>query len=260
MNRKKECQYEVRLAKNTAELKLAQTLRYTVFYTELGATPSFEMVQHGRDFDIFDDVCDHLLVIDRMRSNGAICIVGTYRLLRKTVALKHFGFYSQQEYDISSILTYAGEAVELGRSCIAPGNRTGTVMQLLWGGIAEYIARHNIELLFGCASFPGTEVTALKSALSYLYYNHLAPEQLRPCALKSRYVDMRQRTLSGTSSREIINQLPPLIKGYLRAGSFVGDGAVIDRQFNTTDVCLIVETEKLTQRYRRHYQESLSIA
>lgn len=251
MGTSRTARYEVRLAEDEREIWAAQALRYRVFYDEMGALPSREMARLQRDFDNFDDICDHLLVIDHKKSNSAPWIVGTYRMLRKDVAQSNFGFYTEQEFNLGGLLTYPGQTVEVGRSCVESGSRTGIVIQLLWTGIAEYISRHSIQLLFGCASFSGTKSDTLAPALSYLYRNHLAPEGLRPRARDDLYLDMQQDPSDGSVT---MDDLPPLIKGYLRLGAYVGDGAVIDCQFNTTDICIIFETDRLTEKYRRHYQ------
>ncbi len=127
-------------------------------------------------------------------------------------------------------------------------------MQLLWRGIAAYVFLHKIELMFGCASLPGTDPDALALELTYLYYNHLAPASIRPRALPHRYIEMRRLDREEIDARAALNRLPPLIKGYLRLGGFVGDGAVIDPQFNTTDVAVVVQTDLVTDKYYRHYE------
>jgi putative hemolysin len=181
---------EVRMAQSRADIEAAQSLRYQVFYDERGAKPTAEMAAVGRDFDKYDDACDHLLLVDHAATGGNK-VVGTYRLIRRPAAAQCGGFYSTSEYDVSRLLAYPGEILELGRSCIAAEYRTGPVMQLLWRGLSFYIARHNIALMFGCASLPGTDPQALKVPLSYLYHHHLAPLALRAKALPERYVDMK---------------------------------------------------------------------
>jgi putative hemolysin len=257
---------EVRLAETAEEIDAAQALRYRVFYEEMGARPTPEMEACKLDFDDLDDYCDHLLVFDHMRKNKSK-VIGTYRLIRRSAA-KSFGrFYSSDEYDITPLMQYPGEILELGRSCIDAEYRTGQVMQLLWRGLTSYVFRYDIQLMFGCASLPGTDPQALALPLSYLHYHHLAPPGLCPKALPERYVDMRLMPREAfdpnvafdslkVDPRSGANSLPPLIKGYIRVGGFVGDGAVIDMQFNTTDVCIIVKTELITGRYIRHYERS----
>jgi hypothetical protein len=255
---------EVRLASSAEDVDAAQALRYHVFYEEMGAQPTEAMRAKKRDFDAYDDHCDHLLVIDHTRKDKNP-IVGTYRLIRRDAAKACGGFYSASEYDISPILDYPGEVLELGRSCIDAEYRTGQVMQILWRGLSAYIFRYDVGLLFGCASLPGTDIQAHALPLSYLYYHHLAPPGLRPRATPERYVDMRILPREAfdpniafnnmkLDPRSGSNSLPPLIKGYIRVGGFVGDGAVIDTQFNTTDVFVIVKTDLITSRYLRHYE------
>ena len=245
---------EVRLARDEAEIAAAQALRYRVFYQEMGAHPTVEMALAQRDFDDFDAFCDHLLVIDHSRGTGADAVVGTYRLIRREAASRLGRFYSAAEYDVRCIAEYPGAVLELGRSCIDAQARNRPTMQLLWRGIAAYVFDYGIELMFGCASLPGTEPGALAVPLSYLYHHHLAPPALRPRALTDRYLDMNRLQPGTFDPAEALNHLPPLLKGYLRLGGFIGDGAVIDQQFNTTDVCIMVKTDLVTEKYYRHYE------
>jgi len=244
---------EVRLATSGAEIDAAQRLRYEIFYNEMAARPTPEMAARSRDFDAFDDFCDHLLVIDHNRGDGPEGVVGTYRLIVRAAAARAGTFYSASEYDISRLIALPGEILELGRSCVDVAYRTRGTMQLLWRGIAAYVWERKIALMFGCGSLPGTDLQALALPLSYLYHNHLAPADLRPVALPDRYADMRLLPPDRIDKRQALNELPPLIKGYLRLGGFVGDGAVIDHQFNTTDVCIVVKTDLVTEKYYRHY-------
>lgn len=245
---------EVRLAESAAEVAAAQRLRYRVFYEEMLAKPSADMAAQRRDFDMFDGLCDHLLVIDHAAGGGADSVVGTYRLIRRATAARAGSFYSSDEYDISRIEEYPGEVLELGRSCVDIAYRSRGTMQLLWRGIAAYVAHYDIKLLFGCASLPGTDAKALALPLSYLYYHHLAPPALRPVALPHRYIDMAMMEEHAIDPRRGLNEVPPLIKGYLRVGGFVGEGAVVDHQFNTTDVSIVVKTDMITDKYLRHYE------
>jgi len=244
--------FAVRLAETAADIEAAQALRYRVFYERMGARPLPEMARRRRDIDRFDEVCDHLLVLDRSRG-AAAAVVGTYRLIRRSVALRLGGFYSESEYDIAPLIAYPGEILELGRSCVDPAYRPRPVLQLLWSGIAAYVFHYDIALMFGCASLPGTDPEALALPLSYLHHHRLAPPGLRPRALASRYVGMGRRPAAALDPARALAALPPLIKGYLRLGSFVGDGAVVDAQFNTTDVCIVVKTDLVTEKYSRHY-------
>jgi putative hemolysin len=242
---------EVRLAESPAEIEAAQALRYRVFYEEMSARPSPEMARVRRDFDIFDVYCDHLIVVDRGRGDDQV--VATYRLLRRAQAARCGRFYTADEYAIDALLAVPGEVLELGRSCVDARYRNRPTMQLLWRGIAEYVQHYEIELMFGCASLRGTDPKALALPLSYLAHHHLAPEGLRPKALAHRYVDMRILPKAVIDARAAVATLPPLIKGYLRLGGFVGEGAVVDYQFHTTDVCVVVKTDLVTDKYYRHY-------
>jgi putative hemolysin len=246
--------FEVRLAGSRAEIEAAQALRYRVFYEEMQAKPSPETAAIGRDVDAFDEVCDHLLVLDRRRGEGPESIVGTYRLIRRSAAAQMGRFYSSAEYDIQKMIDYPGEVLEAGRSCIAKDARNTATMQMLWRGIALYAYHYDIQVMFGCASFPGTDPSQHAQAMSYLHHHHLAPTEIRVRALASRYVKMDMLERDSYDARKALARVPPLIKGYLRLGGFVGDGAVIDPQFNTTDVFIIVKTELVTEKYIRHYE------
>jgi putative hemolysin len=244
----------LRLAETPAEMEAAQALRYRVFYDEMGARADAQTAAAGRDVDDFDAVADHLLVLDHDIGSGPEAVVGTYRLIRRPGADQLGRFYSAAEYDITPLLSFPGEIMELGRSCVAGQYRTRGTLNLLWRGIAAYVFRHRIDVMFGCASLPGTALDTLALPLSYLYANHLAPPALRPRAVPERYVAMDRLTPARIDMRAALSALPPLIKGYLRLGGFVGDGAVIDEQFNTTDVCIVVKTDLITDKYFRHYE------
>lgn len=249
--------FEVRLAATAAEVDAAQALRYRVFYEEMTAHPTPQMAALRRDFDAFDEVCDHLLVLDRRRGDGPEGIVGTYRLIRRAAAAKIGRFYSSAEYDIQPMIDYPGEVLELGRSCIEKDARNTATMQMLWRGIALYSFHYNIQVMFGCASLPGTDPSQHSLAMSYLHHHHLAPPEIRVRALASRFVDMNVLPPGSYDPRKAMARVPPLIKGYLRLGGYVGDGAVIDHEFDTTDVFIIVKTELVTEKYIRHYERGM---
>ncbi|MBR0673920.1 GNAT family N-acetyltransferase [Neoroseomonas soli] len=236
-----------------AEVDAVQALRYRVFYEEMGARADAETARTRRDRDEFDAVADHLVVVDHDRGEGAESVVGTYRLIRRGAAARLGRWYSAAEYDISRILSFEGEVLECGRSCVDADYRTRGSMQLLWSGIAAYIFKHDVGILFGCASLPGTDLDALADQLTYLAANHLAPETIRPRALPERYVEMMRKDPAAIDVKRTLVDLPPLVKGYLRLGGFVGEGAVLDHQFNTTDVAVVVKTDLITDKYSRHY-------
>jgi len=250
---------EVRLAETEHEVEQAQRLRYTVFYEEMSAIPSPQMRELRRDFDKYDDVCDHLLVVDRDAhdEDGQPLVVGTYRLTRKKDADKVGGFYTSGEFDLSAMLAGLPEdtkSLELGRSCILKSYRArpGT-MQLLWKGLMAYVARFDIDLMFGCASLPGTDVAEMTLPLAYLHHFHPMPEHLRVRAQPGLYVEMNCAPKDAIDEREGIRSLPAMLKGYVRAGCCIGNGAVIDQQFGTTDVFIYFPLSGIDARYKSRF-------
>jgi len=250
---------EVRLAETELEIEQAQRLRYSVFYEEMSAIPSPQMRESGRDFDKFDDVCDHLLVVDRDAhdEDGQPLVVGTYRLTREKDAAKVGGFYTSSEFDLSAMLKGMPrdtKYLELGRSCILKSYRArpGT-MQLLWKGLMAYVARFDIDMMFGCASLPGTNVEDMALPLSYLHHFHPMPAQLQVRARPELFVDMNRMPKEAIEPREAIRSLPAILKGYVRAGCGIGDGAVVDRQFGTTDVFIYFPVSGLDARYKSRF-------
>jgi putative hemolysin len=225
----------------------------------MSAVPSPRMRELGRDFDKYDDVCDHLLVVDRAAhdEDGQPLVVGTYRLTREQDAARAGGFYTAGEYDIAPMLrgTAPGtKFLELGRSCVLKSyrSRSGT-MQLLWKGLMAYVARFDIDLMFGCASLPGIDAAEMALPLSYLHHFHAMPENLSVKAQPGLFVDMNMIPKDQIDAREALRTLPPLLKGYVRAGCCIGDGAVIDRQFGTTDVFIYFPLSGLDARYRSRF-------
>jgi len=250
---------EVRLAETDHEVSQAQRLRYEVFYEEKSAVPSEAMRAARRDFDKYDDVCDHLLVVDRDThdEDGQPLVVGTYRLTREKDAVRAGGFYTAGEFDLGRMLGGMAKGtkyLELGRSCILKSyrSRPGT-MQLLWKGLMAYVARFDIDLMFGCASFPGTEPQALALPLSYLHHFHAMPADLVVTARADLYVPMNHIEAAAIDTREGIRSLPAMLKGYVRAGCCIGDGAVIDTQFDTTDVFIFFPLSGIDARYKSRF-------
>jgi putative hemolysin len=257
---------EARLARDAAEVEAAQRLRYRVFYEEMTATPNAEVHAARRDFDRFDAICDHLLVLDGRLGDGPEAVVGTYRLLRGEVATRHGGFYSETEFDLGALAARRARILELGRACVDARYRTRATMQRLWSGIADYVFTHDVGVMLGCASLPGTDAGALAPALSYLHHRHLAPPELRPRALPALFQRMdllpperfaESDAMAALEARAVVAGLPPLVKGYLRLGGYVGEGAVVDHQFGTTDVCVVVAVDRVTDKYFNHYRRKL---
>lgn len=244
---------QVRLAETWDEIDAALALRYRVFFEEMKARASPGIVLKQRDVDEFDPFCDHLLVLDTALGNGPEAVVGTYRMLRRQGAAKVGRFYSSAEYDIRAIIDHPGEILEMGRSCVDARHRTRMAMQLLWKGVTAYVLANRIDVLFGCASLHGTDPSAMAMPLSFLHHNHLAPPEMRPVALPARYVSMNRLPKEAVDAKAAMRDLPPMIKGYLRLGGVVGEGAVIDYEFNTVDVLVYVDMRHVTEKYRRHY-------
>lgn len=251
---------EVRLARTNAEVRASQALRYEVFYQEMAAQADAATRAWKRDRDRFDAVSDHLLVIDhekqvRRFGRAKPAIVGTYRLIRQDVAMRHGGFYTQDEYDVNALVARHPDLrfLELGRSCVRAPYRHKRTIELLWHGIWSYVRRHNIDAMFGCASLPGTDISTLAEPLSFLHHNALAPEEWRAAAQPDRYTPMDLMPQDEVSAKRGLRSLPPLLKGYLRLGGYVGDGAVIDRQFGTTDVLIILPVATINHRYVSYY-------
>lgn len=240
----------LRLASSEQDRRAVQQLRWQVFYDEMGATPD-ACATIGMDHDPFDEVCDHLMVIDEGR------VVGTYRLLRESVAARHGGFYSAGEFDLRNVLAHGrragGELLELGRSCVLPAYRNSATIALLWRGIAAYIEQHDINLMFGCASFPGTNLEQHRAGLSYLHHHHRAPESIRPVAHAGMQAEIALLGAGSYNPKAALQMLPPLIKAYLRVGAMVGDGAFVDRQFNTVDVSVVMPVELIAERYATRF-------
>jgi putative hemolysin len=254
---------EVRLTRRWRDIKRAQRLRYKVFYEEMSAVPSLRAELRRRDEDPYDAVCDHLLVVDEAAAPanepwGGLRrqrVVGTYRVLRQEVAERTLGFYTQSEYDIAPLVAARSRYnfMELGRSCVLEPYRNKRTVELLWHGLWTYVREHKVDVMIGCASLPGTDPDQHAMALSFLHHNALAPVEWRCRAHSHLHVSMDRLPREKVDAKAALKSLPPLIKGYLRLGAFVGDGAVIDRQFGTTDVLIILPVEKIDPRYFEHF-------
>ncbi|MES0861373.1 GNAT family N-acyltransferase [Ruegeria sp. SCPT10] len=241
--------FTVKLAETEAELCAAQRLRYDVFVSELGGGGDLVDHEAGLEKDRFDPYFDHMLAYD----DGTGEIIGVYRMLPGERAADIGQFYSEDEYDLSVLKNSGRRLLELGRSCLHKDYRGGSAMYHLWNGLAGYVAERQIEVLFGVASFHGTDVAALAQPLAMLHHNHLAPPDLRVRAQSDVFQSMNLVAPQNLDRRTAMVQVPALIKAYLRLGGFVGEGAFIDHNFNTTDVCLILDTARMNERQRRIY-------
>jgi putative hemolysin len=246
--------FVLRLARDDRDLKAAQRLRYEVFVAELGADGP--LVDHDQrlERDDFDAAFDHLLLIDTRRDAAALeDVVGVYRLLPGDRAAATGRFYSESEYDLTPLKRSGRRLLELGRSCVHADHRGGAAMYLLWNGLAEYVLERGIEVLFGAASFHGTDAVALAQPLAYLHHTHLAPTALRVRARPEHFQAMDLLPADKLDRRAAMLGTPALIKAYLRLGGFVGEGAWIDHEFNTTDVCLVMDTARMSDKHRDFY-------
>ncbi len=255
---------EVRLARSAREVRLAQALRYRVFYREMSAQADTAGKLWRRDVDGYDSICDHLLVIDHdpdpaifrgARRRNKPAVVGTYRLLRQDVAEQFGGFYTAGEYEIGDLVERhrPKRFLELGRSCVLKEYRNKRTVELLWAGAWGYVQHHEIDVMIGCASLEGIEPRRLSVPLSFLHHHAAAPEEWRVRALPSRYVPMSRMAPEQIDMRAALSELPPMIKGYLRLGAYIGEGAVVDHQFGTTDVCIVLPVSAINPRYYGHF-------
>jgi putative hemolysin len=253
---------EVRLAQTAAEVRQAQKLRYRVFYQEGSAIPNPGRLFARRDIDGYDTICDHLLVVDHgTRDHSALnrpSVVGTYRLLRQPLAEEYGSFYTTGEFDISSLIARHGnlQFLELGRSCVLAPYRNKRTVELLWHGIHAYILQNRCDVMFGCASLDGTDPKRLALPLSFLHHYAPAPDPWHARALPERYVEMNRVSKEAIDPKAALRALPPLIKGYLRLGAYIGDGAVIDHEFGTIDVLIVLPVSAIKRRYLEHFDLS----
>jgi L-ornithine Nalpha-acyltransferase len=252
----------VRLAASPNDVRAAQRLRYLVFYKELGAAACEATQRIGLDQDRFDDFSDHLLVVQDQAVDGkpdlAVLggtLVGTYRLLRQQVAIQHDGFYTESEFSLAPLLQRHTDLsfLEVGRSCVAEGFRNKPVAELLWQGIWNYVRHHKLDVMLGCASLKGVDVDALADELTFLAHVSPAPQEWKVEALPSRHITMQRKPIAEVNHKAVLKNLPTLVKAYLRLGCYIGEGAVIDHQFNTTDVLIVLPVSAINPRYFTYY-------
>ncbi|MCY0093191.1 GNAT family N-acetyltransferase [Hoeflea ulvae] len=247
---------EVRLAATHSEIEAAQALRYRVFVEEMGAQLPADAMLQKRDFDRVDRYCDHLLVLDTaLTGSTEDQIVGTYRLLRQEVAARHDGFYSQNEFDVMDLVGRSPDKrfLELGRSCVLSTYRIRRTLEALWQGTWAYALGHGIDVMFGCASFPGARPYAHALALSFLNQTAAANDEWNVRAIAGRGLSMDMMPAEAINPRAAIAAMPPLVKGYLRVGAVVSREAVVDTAFRTTDVLVMLPVKQINGRYLNHY-------
>ena len=242
--------FTIKIAESNFEIKKAQSLRYKIFFKEKKIEKKNFKFLLQRDYDFYDKISDHLIIIDNnreIRDN----VIGTYRLLRGNCAKLYRGFYTEQEFDISNLKKNfsSKDILELGRSCVHPQYRSGIILKLLWQGISNYIKMYKIKILMGCASFHGTNPSKFKDEFSLLYKSYRLPEDYDVKSLQSNAISFNKNINHST----ILNKLPPLIKGYLRAGGMVSENFYIDKEFETIDYCVIMLIEKIVSRYQNKF-------
>ena len=242
--------FTIKIAESNFEIKKAQSLRYEIFFKEKKIKKKSFKFLLQRDYDFYDKISDHLIIIDNnreIRDN----VIGTYRLLRGNCAKLYRGFYTEQEFDISNLKKNfsSKDILELGRSCVHPQYRSGIILKLLWQGISNYIKMYKIKILMGCASFHGTNPSKFKDEFSLLYKSYRLPEDYDVKSLQSNEISFNKNINHST----ILNKLPPLIKGYLKAGGMVSENFFIDKEFETIDYCVIMLTEKIVSRYSNKF-------
>ena len=245
--------YSIKLAETKSELKQAQALRYSVFYKEKKAKPTFTKKIIKLDYDKIDKYADHLIVLDKKNTKNKI--VGTYRLIRGDVAKLFGGYYSSSEFNLINITNnYKDKHIlELGRSCVHQDYRNGSIMNLLWKAIAEYVKLYDIKILLGCASFSGIEPTKYSDELSYLRQNFCLPEHLSVESFDKNIYPIYKLKENNSNKLRIFAKLPPLLKGYLRVGGKVSHNFYVDHNFNTIDLCVVVNTSDIDEKYRKKY-------
>lgn len=244
----------VRVATTAEDVRAAQRLRYEVFYQEMGAQPVGDMADLQLDYDAFDPVCTHLLVIDHSMPADKQ-VVGTYRLLLlEDAQAADMGLYIEGEFDLSKLKAKGRRILEVSRSCVIETHRSKSAINLLWKGIAQYVFTNKVDYLVGTPSFNGTDIKAEHDALAYLNAFHQAPEDIRPRALDSGYEALPIMPKESLDQRRAFMKLPPLLKGYLRIGAMIGDGAYIDHQFNTIDVVIVLPIDGVSDNYFNHYK------
>ena len=243
--------FELRLARDAADIRAGQRLRYTVFVAEMGGDGPLVDHEAQLECDALDERVDHLLLFDKAAPGAPA--VGAYRLMRDDMLRPGENFYSSGEYDLSALTASGRRLLELGRSCVHPDYRGGPGLMRLWQGLLAYVEQHEIEVMFGVASFHGIEIAPIAPALSLLHHRHLAPPELRIRAIGGNARTMDLVPDAEIDRPEAMRMVPPLIKAYLRLGGYVGEGAWIDRPFNTVDVGIVVDLARVPEKMRALY-------
>jgi len=248
--------FEVRLTRTKEERRQVRALRYTVFVEEEGASATEEQKQLHEEYDSYDRFAEYLAVFHQGR------VVGTYRIINRDAAEKMGGFYTESEFNISKIKNSGANIAEMSRACVDPAYRENAlVMRLLWVGLGEYIVRNKIGIVFGVASWAGTNPAMSAQAISYLYYNHLSPLSLRATVDATKLAEGVNPKLTKMNilpevfvdEAEARRQMTPLVKGYLRINATFGRGVFIDKPFNSYDVFVMLRTKDMDSVYKKRF-------
>ena len=232
--------FQITWATTPNEVKEAQRLRYKVFAEEMGA--NLAQNSEGLDVDEFDAYCDHLLI----RDQETLKVVGTYRVLPPHKAQEIGRLYSDSEFDLTRLNHLRPKMVELGRSCVHADYRSGAVIMALWSGLAQYMQKHQYEIMLGCASIPMADGGHFAASL----YNSLSEEQMAPTENHAfPRLPLPLDKLNGGLDVEP----PPLIKGYLKLGAKICSAPAWDPDFNTADLLTMLRLSEINPRYAKHF-------
>ncbi len=232
--------YSVRLTNREEEVLEAQRLRYKVFVEEFGARLSSTLQDH--DVDQFDKFCEHLIVRDEESGR----VVGTYRILSPRAAREVGSYYSETEFNLTRLDHLRNQMVEVGRSCIHVNYRSGTVIALLWSGLSSYMISHGYEYLIGCASISMADGGHNAANI----FSQLDPAVMAP---KEYNVFPKHRLPYEHLANGQAAVVPPLIKGYLRAGAWICGEPAWDPDFNSADLPILLPLSRINRRYSRHF-------
>ncbi len=241
------------ITRDPKDIQQAQALRHRVFFEECAGQPAYDTNATAYDADEYDAYCDHVMVYHQ-EPGGPRQVVGTYRFLRPENMEQAGRFYTESEFDLQALLESGPKKrAEVGRSCVDPAYRNGHVIKLLWRGIATYMDQHALDMMFGCASFHGTDPLVHQEALSYLHHYHRMEESACPTPLPSCAASVPIIAKEALDKKRAFAALPPLIKGYVRLGARVGLGAVIDPHVQTIDVCIVLQRQHIAERYFHYF-------
>lgn len=232
--------FQARIANSAEEVLGAQQLRYQVMYVDSGGQPGPEKSRQQADIDEWDERASHVVVVDQR--SDTLKVVGTLRMMSNQVLGPNQDFYTGKSFDLTKLHQHYSHTMEIGRFCVDPSSRSGVVLGLIWKFAAQYLIDQKVDVMFGCASFPGADIAKHREPLIALYNHSLAPPELRVPAIVEHHKigDFCQDVeVEGPATR----RMPPLVRGYLSIGAKINDCAIVDPVFNTTFVCIYVDVE-----------------